>query len=72
MNTANLENQADLFVKMAIGSWKIQNDRIEKLIAALTDEQLNREIAPGKNTGTYLLGHLVAVSDARYMELPRS
>jgi hypothetical protein len=30
---------------------------------SLTEEQLAKEIAPGKNTGIYLLGHLVAVSD---------
>ena len=30
---------------------------------ALTDEALQKEIAPGKNRGIYLLGHLIAVHD---------
>lgn len=30
---------------------------------AMTDEQLQKEIAPGKNRGIYLLGHLIAVHD---------
>lgn len=30
----------------------------------MTDEQLQKEIAPGKNRGIYLLGHLIAVHDA--------
>lgn len=56
----------ELFVKMAISAWKIQNERVDKLLATLSDEQLAKEIAPGKNTGTYLVGHLVAVSDGLF------
>lgn len=48
---------------MVLSAWNTQNSSLEKLIASLTDEQLSKEIAPGKNTGIYLLGHLVAVSD---------
>ena len=29
----------------------------------MSDEQLQKEVAPGRNTGTYLLGHLIAVHD---------
>ena len=43
--------------------WDAQNSYLNKLISSLTDEQLAKEIAPGKNTGVYLLGHLIAVSD---------
>ena len=49
---------------MTLTAWDAQNNYLSKLLGALSDEQLSREIAPGKNTGTYLLGHLVAVSDA--------
>jgi hypothetical protein len=55
--------QTSLFIKMAISAWEVQNDRVNKFLAATSDEQLKKEIAPGKNTGIYLLGHLVAVSD---------
>ena len=53
----------ELPVKMTLTAWNAQNASFNKLLSELNDEQLNTEIAPGKNTGTYLLGHLVAVSD---------
>ena len=53
-----------LFLKMALDAWKTQIDRTTKLIDSLSDEQLQREVAPGRNTGVYLLGHLTAVHDA--------
>jgi len=55
--------QAGLLVKMILMAWDAQNNYLNKLISSLTDEQLAKEIAPGKNTGVYLLGHLIAVSD---------
>ena len=47
-------------------AWDAQNSYLNKLINSLTDEQLLKETAPGKNTGVYLLGHLVAVSDGLF------
>jgi hypothetical protein len=55
--------QSNLLVKMILMAWDAQNNYFNKLISSLTDEQLAKEIAPGKNTGVYLLGHLIAVSD---------
>src|SRR6188768_1231716 len=55
--------QSNLLVKMILMGWDAQNSYLNKLISSLTDEQLAKEIAPGKNTGVYLLGHLIAVSD---------
>jgi hypothetical protein len=55
--------QSNLLVKMILMAWDAQNNYLNKLIGSLTDEQLAKEIAPGKNTGVYLLGHLIAVSD---------
>ena len=57
------ETQSNLLVKMTLMAWDAQNNHLRKLISSLTDEQLVKEIAPGKNTGVYLLGHLIAVSD---------
>lgn len=58
-----MNNQQNLFIKMALDAWNIQIDRTNKLFDSLTDEQLAAEVAPGRNTGTYLLGHLAAVHD---------
>ena len=48
---------------MALAAWDMQNNRFAKLVESLPEEQLLAQTAPGKNTGVYLLGHLVAVSD---------
>ena len=39
----------------------IQN--CDSILQSLTDEQLQKEVSPGKNRGIYLLGHLIAVHD---------
>ena len=58
--------ELDLVVKITITAWDAQNNQLNKLIIELTDEQWQKEIAPGKNRGIYLLGHLIAVSDAMF------
>jgi hypothetical protein len=55
--------QQELFIKMVMAEWDKQNNNFNTLLSSLKDEQLSKEIAPGKNTGVYLLGHLIAVSD---------
>jgi hypothetical protein len=55
---------AGLFVKMVIAEWDKQNNNFDKFLSNLKEEQLSKEIAPGKNTGMYLVAHLIAVSDA--------
>jgi uncharacterized damage-inducible protein DinB len=59
-----MENQNQTAVKVTYDLFKRQLDSSNKLIDSLTDEQLEQEIAPGRNTGIYLLGHLTAVHDA--------
>ena len=59
-----IATQLNLLVKMTLTAWDTQNSYLNKLIDSLSDEQLSKEIAPGRNTGVYLLGHLIAVSDA--------
>ncbi len=56
--------QPEMFVKMATAEWERQNNNFNKLLSSLPDEQLAKEIAPGRNTGHYLVGHLIAVTDA--------
>ena len=61
MSTAVLND--NLFVKMAVSAWEAQNKTFSELVESLSDEQLANEISPGRNTGIYLVGHLVSVSD---------
>ncbi len=55
--------EKQLFIKMVVDAWELQNARVDKLLEELSDEQLQTATAPGKNTGVYLLGHLTAVND---------
>ena len=48
---------------MALDGWNSQIKRTNQLFDSLTDEQLANEVAPNRNTGVYLLGHLAAVHD---------
>jgi DinB superfamily len=47
----------------ALNSWKLVIGRFDQNLAALTDEQLQKQVAPGKNRLFYLVGHLTAVHD---------
>ena len=53
----------ELFVKMGLDLWQAQVRTTNQVINKLTDDQLEHEIAPGRNRGIYLLGHLTAVHD---------
>ena len=48
---------------MVISAWESYFQRVNKLFEQLSDEQLQKQVAPDRNTGTYLLGHLTAVTD---------
>ncbi|MBG9378081.1 DinB family protein [Panacibacter sp. DH6] len=52
-----------LFVKMVIDRWNGSIANLDKHLGSLTDEQLQKQVAPGKNRGFYLLGHFIAVHD---------
>jgi hypothetical protein len=51
------------FVTSTLSSWKSILERANKLFSGSTEEQLQQEVAPGKNRLIYLWGHLTAVHD---------
>ena len=55
-----------LSVKVAINSWQVVLERTDKIFSALTQDQLLKEVAPGKNRLIYLWGHLTAIHDAMF------
>ncbi len=59
----NKMTTTELSVKMILDRWNASIKSCDTLINNLTDETLLKEIAPGKNRGIYLLGHLIAVHD---------
>jgi hypothetical protein len=52
-----------IFVKMVLDAWHTHIQRTDELFNSLSDEQLMKAVAPGRNRGIYLLGHLAAVHD---------
>jgi hypothetical protein len=52
-----------LFVKMVLDAWNAQLNSTTALLDKLTDAQLMQEVAPGRNRGIYLLGHLTSEHD---------
>lgn len=55
--------QTETAIKMVLDRWYGSIANLDKHLGELSDEQLEMEVAPGKNRGTYLLGHLIAVHD---------
>ena len=53
----------ETIVKMIFDRWNSSINNCDTLLNSVTDESLQKEIAPGKNRGIYLLGHLIAVHD---------
>jgi hypothetical protein len=53
----------ELLAIAALNSWKLVIGRFDQRVAALTDEQFQKQVAPGKNRLFYLVGHLTAVHD---------
>jgi len=58
-----MEQQQQLPIKIVLDNWTAILSRTTGLINSLTDEELDQEVSPGRNTGTYLLGHITAVHD---------
>jgi len=63
MTTTATTTAPTLFVKMILDRWYASIINCDTLLNSLSDETLQKEIAPGKNRGIYLLGHLIAVHD---------
>lgn len=53
----------EIAVKMVLDRWNASIKNANTLLELLTDEKLSNEIAPSKNRGIYILGHLIAVHD---------
>jgi hypothetical protein len=52
------------FADLALRSWKANIHRADAFFGELSEEQLQEEIAPGRNRLIYLWGHLTAFNDA--------
>ena len=50
-------------IDAALRGWKSNVERVDNLFGTLSPEQLEQQVAPGKNRLIYLWGHLTAVND---------
>src|SRR6202162_3878740 len=60
----NQMTSQQLSVKVAINSWKLVAERAGKTFSNFTEDELLKEVAPGKNRVIYVWGHLTAINDA--------
>ena len=51
------------FSQTVLNSWKLVNKRFNEVISELSDEDLEKEIAPGRNRPLYIVGHVTATND---------
>ena len=58
-----IDSTATVFANTYVKAFATQVTRINDFLANVSDEDLARETAPGRNTGIYLLGHLAASND---------
>ena len=62
LKTINMETK-ELTVKSVLDAWNSRIEAANKLFDSLSDEDLHKEVSPGRNRGLYLLGHLALVHD---------
>jgi hypothetical protein len=58
-----METQKQLIVKSVLDAWHSRIEAANKMFDSLTDNDLQKEVSPGRNRVIYLLGHLTAVHD---------
>ena len=56
-------NPNTLLISTVLQSWRLIIDRTSKTLSSFTDDELQLEVAPGKNRLYYLVGHLAAIHD---------
>jgi hypothetical protein len=52
-----------LIVKSVLDAWNSRIEAANKMFDSFTDEDIQKEVSPGRNRAIYLLGHLALVHD---------
>lgn len=60
----NTSNKQEVTIKIVLDAWYSKVKQFDKLLSELTDQQLMKEVVPGRNRGIYLLGHLTTLADS--------
>src|SRR5258706_16293176 len=62
-NSGDFVTTEALYTNTALRAWKLVIAQLDKMFSTMNDEELLREVAPGRNRVFYLMGHLTAVHD---------
>ncbi len=57
------EMEMEILIQQTIAAWQLQNRKLNALLNKISSEELLTPIAPNRNRGIYLLGHLIAFND---------
>lgn len=58
-----MSKEKEILVKMVLDMWNAKISLINDILIQIGDENLFDEVAPNRNRGIYLLGHLTAAND---------
>lgn len=61
--------EKEITVKIIFSGWQNAQEKIEKAMSVLSDEDMDLELAPGRNSVSWVIGHLAAVNDSLYVIL---
>lgn len=56
----------EILIHSALSVWRLYDTRIIRAFHPLSEAELQKEVAPGRNRLLYLWGHLTAVSDSLF------
>lgn len=54
----------EIFSQMVLKNWEAQNKAMDEFVDSLTDEDFKKDVAPGKNSVQYLIGHMIAANES--------
>jgi len=56
----------EIIINMILSAWQKGQQGTNKTLSVLSDEDLNLEVASGRNKATWIIGHLAAVNDTLF------
>lgn len=62
-STKKIIREQDLFIATILKNWHLQVRRGKALLDSITEDEIMKEVAHGKNRGIYIVGHIVAYHD---------
>jgi hypothetical protein len=66
MQETTTTSETTFIINMVLTAWEAQLERFQKFLDKTSDQHLEAQIAPGRNRGIYLLGHLTATNDSLF------